>query len=185
MTAARPDAPSGIVPGFRAAPPPDAPGGSAWQAAFTRVLDRLLRFLACLFLVMLLCCVLAGIVTRALGEPLIWTDEGARFLMAWLASSGWMIAARNRAHVRIRFFHNLLPDRPRAVTERMIQLTVCVLGGAVAVYGVLLVQKNLDLEATSLPLSMAWLYMPLIPSGTLICLQSAADAVRPPLVGSS
>ena len=120
---------------------------------------------------------MAGVITRALNEPLIWTDEGARFLMAWLAGTGWMLAARKRAHVRIRFFQNLLPDRAWMAAEIVIQAAAAAFGAAVAFYGVVLVRKNLDLEATSLPLSMAWLYIPLIPAGGLIAVQSAADAL--------
>ena len=142
-----------------------------------RWVDRLLQALACVLLTALLCCVLAGVVTRALNEPLIWTDEGARFLMAWLAATGWMLAARRRAHVRIRFFHNLMPDRLWSPAEFVIQAAAAVFGAGIAGYAVLLVRKNLDLEATSLPLSMAWLYIPLIPAGTLIAIQSASDAL--------
>jgi TRAP-type C4-dicarboxylate transport system permease small subunit len=142
-----------------------------------RVFDLGLRVLACLLLMSLLLCVMAGIVTRALGEPLIWTDEGSRFLMAWLAGTGWMIAARSRAHVRIRFFHNLLPPRAWEASEVVIQLATVVFGLTVAWFGIELVLRNTTIDATSLPLSMAWLYFPLVPAALLVAAQAAANAV--------
>jgi TRAP-type C4-dicarboxylate transport system permease small subunit len=142
-----------------------------------RGLDRALQALACVLLVALLCCVMWGVISRALGDPSIYTDEGTRFLMAWLAATGWMIAGRSRAHVRIRFFHNLLPPRAWEAAELVIQLAIVVFGLSIAGYAIIMFRNNLGLEATSLPVSMVWLYMPLIPAALLIALQAAADAV--------
>ena len=144
----------------------------------TRLLDRTLEAAACALLVALLGVVLLGVVTRAANSPLIWTDEGARFLMVWLASFGWMVAGRKRAHVRIRYFQGLLPPALHRGVERVIQLALAVFGGAVAVYGMALVRRNLELDATSLPLSMAWLYAPLIPAGLVMAAQAAGQALQ-------
>ncbi len=135
-------------------------------------------------LIALLLTVLAGIITRALGDPLDWTDEGARFLMVWLACAGWMLATRRRAHVRIRFFQDLLPRPAWRGAEAAIQLAIAVLGVAIAWFGWVLVGRNLDLDATSLPLSMAWLYAPVIPAGLMTAGQALADVARPRHVGS-
>ena len=142
------------------------------------LLDRLLELCACLLLVALLVTVLLGVVTRAADDPLIWTDEGARFLMVWLASFGWMVAGRRRAHVRIRYFQGLLPASLHAATERVIQLALAVFGCAVAFFGVGLIWRNLGLEATSLPVSMAWLYAPLVPAGLVMAGQALVQAVQ-------
>jgi TRAP-type C4-dicarboxylate transport system permease small subunit len=142
-----------------------------------RGFDRALQAFACVLLLMLLGCVMWGVVTRALGDPSIYTDEGTRFLMAWLAATGWMIAGRSRAHVRIRFFHNLLPPRWWEATEVVIQLALVVFGLGIAGYAIVMFHNNLGLAATSLPISMVWLYMPLIPAALLIALQAAADIV--------
>jgi hypothetical protein len=36
------------------------------------------------------------VITRALDDPLIWTDEMARLLLVWVAALGWMLATRRR-----------------------------------------------------------------------------------------
>ena len=142
------------------------------------LVDRALEGGAGALLISLLVDVLLGVVTRAANDPLIWTDEGARFLMVWLASFGWMVAGRKRAHVRIRYFQGLLPPALHSLLERVIQLALVVFGGAIAFFGVTLVQRNLGLDATSLPISMAWLYAPLIPAGIVMAAQAAGEAVQ-------
>jgi TRAP-type transport system small permease protein len=144
-----------------------------------RWLDRALAVFGSLILMTLLVTVLLGVVTRAMDNPLDWTDEGARFLMIWLACTGWMIATRKRAHVRIRFFQNLLPATVWGIEERLIQLALACLGGIIAWFAITLVKRNADLDATSLPWSMAWMYVPLIPAGVLMALQALAQAIAP------
>jgi TRAP-type C4-dicarboxylate transport system permease small subunit len=139
--------------------------------------DAALRVLACVLLMSLLCCVMWGVITRAWGNPSIYTDEGTRFLMAWLAATGWMIAGRSRAHVRIRFFHDLLPAGLWEATELVIQLVIVVFGLSVAGLGVALVLRSVGLPATVLPISMVWLYFPLIPASLLMALQAVADGL--------
>jgi TRAP-type C4-dicarboxylate transport system permease small subunit len=143
-----------------------------------RLFDKVLRALACLLLGSLLCCVMAGIVTRACGQPLSWTDEASRFLMAWLAGTGWMIAGRSNAHVRIRFFHNLLPSMPWKTLEVVIQSTTVLFGLSIAAFGVKQVILSSSIDATSLPVSMAWLYFPVIPAALLIAGQGVGNLVR-------
>ena len=145
-----------------------------------RAFDLAARVAGCVLLAALLVCVLLGVITRGLGDPLAWTDEAARMLMVWLSAAGWILASRGRAHVRVRFFQDLLPQRAWAAAETVIQLLVVVLGLAVAGFAVVLVRRNMDLEATSLPISIGWLYVPMIPAGLVTAAQAAADAVRRP-----
>jgi TRAP-type C4-dicarboxylate transport system permease small subunit len=128
--------------------------------------------------VVLLCVVTAGIVSRAVGHPLSWTDEGSCFLMIWLACLGWMIATRRNAHIRIRFFQDKLAAQPWRWTESVIQIGMAVFGGVIAWYSVHLVHTNADIEALALPLSNAWMYAPLFPAGLLTLLQALADLAR-------
>ena len=140
-------------------------------------LDRLAAFAACVAVVALLGCVSLGVVTRSLGAPLIWTDELSRFLMVWLAVFGWILASRRRIHVRIRFLQDRLPGAAHKATELSIQIALALFGALVCAYGAVLVMKNLDLEATTLPLSMAWMYAPMMLAGAVAALQAAREAL--------
>jgi TRAP-type C4-dicarboxylate transport system permease small subunit len=140
--------------------------------------DRAAVFIACALVVALLGCVALGAATRTFGSPLIWTDELSRFLMVWLAAFGWMLASRRRIHVRIRFFQDLLPSSLHRATELAIQLALTGFGALVAWYSVGLVGKNHDLEATTLPISMSWMYMPMVIAGAVTAAQGMLEMLQ-------
>ncbi len=149
----------------------------ALAGAFARTFDKAAAVVSCALVITLLGCVSLGVVTRTLGEPLIWTDELSRFLMVWLAAFGWIVASRKRIHVRIRFFQDLLPERGHHATELAIQAAMTLFGALVCVYGVGLIGKNYDLHATSMPISMAWMYVPMLLAGTITALQGASEVL--------
>ena len=140
--------------------------------------DRACQAMASALVVALLVSVTLGVVTRELGDPLSWTDEAARLLMVWLAMFGWILATRRRQHVRIRFFQDKLPPGLHRGTEIVIQAGLVALGVVAAWYGVGLVERNLDLEATSLPVSIAWFYVPLVPAGVVTAMQAIGEMVH-------
>jgi TRAP-type C4-dicarboxylate transport system permease small subunit len=140
--------------------------------------DKAAAFVACALVVSLLVCVALGVATRALGRPLIWTDELSRFLMVWLAVFGWIVASRKRIHVRIRFFQERLPRPAHRAVEIAIQAAMALFGALVTVYGAGLIGRNYDLEATSLALSMAWMYAPLPLAGAITALEGIVEMIE-------
>jgi TRAP-type transport system small permease protein len=152
--------------------------------ALAGAFDKASGFVACALVTALLVCVSLGAVTRSLGNPLIWTDELSRFLMVWLAVFGWVLASRKRIHVRIRFFQDRLPERGHKAMELAIQSAMTLFGALVAAYSTGLIGKNHDLEATTLPISMAWMYAPMVLGGAITALQGASEVIetllRPP-----
>ena len=140
--------------------------------------DKAALFVCCALVTALLGCVSLGALTRSLGGPLIWTDELSRFLMVWLAVFGWIVASRKRIHVRIRFFQDRLPLRGRKATEVAIQSAMTLFGALVAAYSVGLIGRNHDLDATTLPISMAWMYAPMVLGGAITALQGASEILQ-------
>jgi TRAP-type transport system small permease protein len=145
---------------------------------FLLIFDRAIGAIACFILLALLLCVTLGVVTRAIDDPLIWTDEISRFLMIWLAVFGWILASRRRTHVRIRFFQDLLPKRAHKMAEIAIQSALCIFGLGITFYSVGLVQRSLDLEATTVPISFAWMYAPMILAGAVTAVQALSEIVE-------
>ncbi len=129
-------------------------------------------------MLVLLCTVTAGIVYRAFNHPLSWTDEISGFLMVWLACLGWMIATRHGSHIRIRLVQDALPSSAWRSLEIGSQIAVAVIGVVVAWQSIHLIQVNSDIEAVSLPVSAAWLYVPLLPAGMLTTFQALADMCK-------
>jgi TRAP-type transport system small permease protein len=146
--------------------------------ALAGAFDKASLFVCCALVTALLGCVSLGALTRGLGEPLIWTDELSRFLMVWLAVFGWIVASRKRIHVRIRFFQDRLPPRAHKATEIAIQSAMTLFGALVTAYSVGLIDKNHELEATTLPISMAWMYAPMVLGGAITALQGASEVIE-------
>jgi TRAP-type C4-dicarboxylate transport system permease small subunit len=147
--------------------------------ALRRLADRLTEAAAVVVLLALLAAVVLGVVSRALNEPVVWSDELARYLMVWLALIGWILASRRRAHIRITVLLDRLPGLARRIVEAAIQ-------GALAVFGVLLmrdgfalVERNLDIEAVSMPIPAALLYVPILLAGLATSLQALGQIVEP------
>ncbi|HVM79527.1 MAG TPA: TRAP transporter small permease subunit [Stellaceae bacterium] len=145
-------------------------------ARLRAALDLAIQWIAFGLIGTLLVVVMLGVVTRALGDPLIWTDEASRFLMVWLAVFGWLLATRRRAHIRIRFFHDLLPRGAWRAAEVVIQASVALMGIMVGWFAVDLVRRNADMFALTLPLSLAWMYVPMLLAGAVTFAQAAVDA---------
>jgi TRAP-type C4-dicarboxylate transport system permease small subunit len=140
--------------------------------------DRAVAFIALVLLAALLVVVSLGVVTRADGDPLLWTDEVSRFLMVWLACAGWLLASRHRAHVRIRYFADKLPVQVRRGVDLVLHAAVAVFGLLVAWHGWTLVTRNLDLEATTVPVAMAVMYAPIVVAGAVTAAQALGEAIE-------
>jgi TRAP-type C4-dicarboxylate transport system permease small subunit len=153
------------------------------SAPVIALLDRSLQVFTGFLVAVLLGVVTAGIVFRAFNEPLSWTDEVCGFLMVWLACLGWMIATRHGSHIRIRLLLDKLPGAAWRGTEVIIQVAVALIGIVVAWKSIHLMQVNSDIEAMSLPISVAWMYAPLLPAGLVTVGQALADMVKSRLAG--
>jgi len=68
-----------------------------------------------------------------------------------------------------------LPSKAHRSVEIAIQLAVTIFGALVMAYGVALVGKNHDLEATTLPISIAWMYVPMVIAGAVTAAQGARE----------
>jgi TRAP-type transport system small permease protein len=143
-----------------------------------RTLDLILKSLAAIAAAGLTVCVLLGIASRALNDPFGWTEELSRFFMVWVAMLGWILASRRRAHIRVRFFHDLLPRFWWTMAEIVMQLGVVLFGLVVVVTAAELIERNHDVEATSVPLAMMWIYVPLALAAAVATAQAFADIAR-------
>jgi len=137
--------------------------------------DRAIGLVAMILMTLLLHCVLLGVATRALNDPLIWTDEVSRFLMIWLAVLGWLLASRKRIHIRIRFFVGFLPAPLRRRVELITQLAIALFGALMVWHGVGLVTRNFDIEATTVPIAMSYLYLPIVLAGLVTAAQAIGE----------
>ena len=77
--------------------------------------------------------------------------------------------------VRIRFFRDLLPPRAWKVAEIATQLAVAFFGTLILWFGSVLVMRNLDLTATTVPIAVAWIYVPISIAGLVTLAQALGE----------
>lgn len=140
--------------------------------------DRLVGAAATLLLLAMLACVFLGVVFRLMGEPLTWSDELAQYLLVWTAFTGWIIASHSRAHIRIGLIIDRLKGWPRRLAEIAAQLLVALLGVILLVKSFGLIQRNVDVEWVSLPLSVSLVYIPMPIAGLAVILQAIVQIME-------
>ena len=110
--------------------------------------------------------VLAQVVARKFFEPLVWSEELARYIFIWVAFLGWVISSRNKSHIRI----SLVTDRAGPVLKMALglfsDLSIMAFALIFAVKGWRLVQNNLDIETVTLFFDF-WVVYLIIPISAL------------------
>lgn len=144
---------------------------------FGRWTDRLVEFAAILLLLAMLASVFLGVVFRGLNRPLAWTDEMAQNLLVWVGFVGWIIASRRGSHIRITAIIDRLKGRARAAAEVVMQIAIAVLGLVMLVKSPILIERNMNVEWVSLPLSFALVYLPVPFAGAAVVIQALVEIV--------
>jgi TRAP-type C4-dicarboxylate transport system permease small subunit len=92
------------------------------RVAFDRTLSAFVIFLLATLAVM----ILVGVACRKLGIALVWYDEGASIMLAWLTYYGAALAALKRAHIGFPGLVNAMPPQWRVPVVWLGE--VCVVG---------------------------------------------------------
>jgi len=93
-------------------------------ARFRERYGRLLEWVVSALMVLLAVEVTAGVVFRAAGHSLIWYDEVASVLLAWLTFYGAALASVKRAHIGCPEVVDKLPWKARRLVNIVAQLLV-------------------------------------------------------------
>lgn len=95
-------------------------------ASVRTAFERLLAAVVIVLLVALTAIVVVGVVYRKLGASLVWYDEVASVLLAWLTYYGAALAALKHAHIGFSGVIDALPARLRLLAVAIGE--ACVLG---------------------------------------------------------
>lgn len=104
-----------------------------------------------------------------LNSSLVWSEEAARYLDAWLIFLGLSIAHSTGSHVRIGLLFEKVPPRMRRYVEALSESVLLALLLTLAYFGLQLVLANFDRGQTTpaLRISIAWIYLS-VPVGLLL-----------------
>lgn len=125
--------------------------------ALRRGYERTLEWILIALMVALAVEVTAGVVFRYSGNALVWYDEIASVLLAWVTYYGAALAALKRAHIGVPELVRMLPPAPRLAAALVAE--ACVFGFFIllAWVGVSVLEVLATDTLVSLPqVSVAW-----------------------------
>lgn len=132
-----------------------------------RLAARAIDALAIAAFVGMFLCVLAQVFCRYfLDDPLVWSDELARYLFVWCAFLGWVIAARKRSHLAVTMGRDRSPLRWRQLLVLIGAVAAVAFAAILVFYGWKIAQRNWDVGTTSLLFSMGVVYS-IVPAAAL------------------
>ena len=144
---------------------------------FARLAARAVDALAIVTFTGMFACVLGQVIFRYfLGDPLVWSDELARYLFVWCSFLGWVIAARKRSHLSVSMMHDALPARGGGLVRLIGASASLAFAGLLAWYGWQIAARNWDVETTSLAISMGVVYVIVPVAALAVAAHALADA---------
>ena len=90
--------------------------------SFRRGYERFLEWICIAIMAALALEVTVGVVFRYLGHSLVWYDEVATILLAWVTFFGSALAVLKHAHMGVPEIVRMLPPGPRVVAAALAQL---------------------------------------------------------------
>lgn len=132
------------------------------------VFDRVLTAIVITLLATLAVVVLMGVFYRKMGWPLVWYDEGASILLAWLTYYGAALAALKRAHIGFPGLVNSMKPALRVPVVLLAEVIIIAFFALLAWYGL---QVLIILEGdsmVSLPHIPTRLTQSVIPIGAVL-----------------
>jgi TRAP-type C4-dicarboxylate transport system permease small subunit len=122
-------------------------------------------------------CVLVQVVFRYFfGDPLVWSDELARYLFIWCSFLGWVIAARKRSHLSVSIVADRLAPTGRALATLLGAVAAIAFAALLVYYGVRIAARNWDVETTSLAMPMGVVYAIVPAAAVAVAFHAFADA---------
>lgn len=101
--------------------------------------------------------VIAGTFWRyVLNDPLLWTEEAARYLMIWVVLIGASVAMKHREHVRISILIDLLPRKVRLLVQLITNIFVGYFLYILLTQGWQVAQRSSFQISPALGISMFW-----------------------------
>jgi len=94
------------------------------MAAFRKTYEKILEWLVMLLMVAMAVEVTVGVVFRTVGASLVWYDEVASILLAWLTFYGSAYAAAKRSHITCPELVAMMPPGPRLLVTILVEALV-------------------------------------------------------------
>ncbi|MBU9722348.1 MULTISPECIES: TRAP transporter small permease [Bacillaceae] len=114
-----------------------------------------------LFIVMLIVLVFQIFSRKVLNDPIIWSEQLARFLFVYVAYLAVSLEIKNDGHVRIEYFFDKLPVKIRTILHYIFQITMGIVLILLIYLGYIMTMRKLPVEIVSLNFSYGYMYVAL------------------------
>ncbi|MDR1621841.1 MAG: TRAP transporter small permease [Synergistaceae bacterium] len=120
--------------------------------------------------------VFAQVIFRfVLRASLPWSEEAARYIMAWISMLGASIGIRRKGHIGVEALVMLLPAAFKRVVAALMTLVASGFFSGMVVYGVKICKVVAAQESPAMEISMAVPYSSLVAGGFLMLLYSLEE----------
>ena len=124
----------------------------------------------CIFLLGIIVTILfyAVVMRYIFHDPPFWSMDLSCYLFIWLVMLGAVLVTRERSHIQITYFANLLPESIRFIWLYIVRL--CMLGFClVMIYqGIVIYPILSQVSSSSLNISMGWVFLSIPVGGFLM-----------------
>lgn len=119
-----------------------------------------------------------------LNSSLVWSEEAARYLDAWLIFLGLAVAHSTGSHVRIGLLFEKVPAHIRGYLEALSEAVLLGLLLTLAYFGLQLVLSNFERGQTTpaMQISIAWIYLS-VPVGLILMSLQCVERLLALLLG--
>ena len=146
--------------------------------AAKKYVDKALDVFAVGLFILIFAVVLLQVFMRyALGSPLVWSEELARYLFIWVAFIGWVFATRSGTHIKISAVFDALPKGFQKVVGAFNNSLIFLFNGILAILGFRMVEKSFDIPTVTLFFTYGFVYVIVPVSCLLIAFYAAINLV--------
>lgn len=134
-----------------------------------RVLDKILdTILEALMVIMVLVVILQVLARYAIKVPIPWTEESARYMLAYMTFVGSAIALREGKHIVVHFLYDQLPSGFRKSFDLLFHVLILIFLLLILWGGLKLIDGAWDVPTASMPwFTMGQIYL-ILPIGLVI-----------------
>ncbi len=158
-------------------------GDSARRVADTAdILGRMVEEVCggiCVFCyaVMTLIAILGVFFRYVMQSPFMWTEEAARYLLVWLGFTAISMALRQNRHIKVDIMAAIAPPSVQLIIGYVVDVLVALFFMVLLWQGWLMTKNNI-MAASTLPVSMTWIYAALPVAALLALFQHGMNVIK-------
>lgn len=147
--------------------------------AVIKIIRKINDIAAICLMSILAICVIAQVICRyALGAPLTWSEELARYMQIWMVMLGAAVMMRKGGHLAIDLVTASLPPKAKKVTDFIAFVAIIVFFFIVVKEGIPVAMNAMKQHSPAMQANMGYIYMALPVGGALILMETLIRFVR-------